>query len=188
MIFQSRNRGIFDRIPFHDCIDEYSYFIIRTDKDDTKCCELIFESFYHSEIGLLSICAASGLSVDWYIVDFGNLPFTAEINSRNSYVLFQFQILNRFSSTFSSKCLTFDNNKGAFAISFHIISIGEVKISTSSLPQSFSYKNKNNYHLFNPLIKYILNSSLQVQVSYSRLKNFWKTLFETFKSESCKDF
>lgn len=115
-----------------------------------------------------------------YIVDFGNLPFTAEINSRNSYVLFQFQILNRFSPTFSSKCLTFDNNnKGG--VSFHIISIGEVKIS--SLLQFFSYKNihKNNYHLFNPLIKYILNSS-SLQVSYSRLK-FWKTLF---KSESCR--
>lgn len=97
-----------------------------------KCFKLIFESLV-TKSGCFRFGCSEWVIGRWYIVDFGNLPFTAEINSRNSYVLFQFQILNRFSRTLSrisSKCLTFDNNKGAFGISFDIVSIQEIVKAT----------------------------------------------------------
>lgn len=107
---------------------------------DTKCFKLIFESLV-TKSGCFRFGCSEWVIGRWYIVDFGNLPFTAEINSRNSYVLFQFQILNRFSRTLSrisSKCLTFDNNKGAFGISFDIVSIQEIVKATK---KKLLYKN-----------------------------------------------
>lgn len=110
-------------------VSQYCVFLfhnLNIDEGDTKCLNWFLK---------VSSCFRFGCR-EWvidrrYIVDFGNLPFTTEINSRNSYVLFQFQIWNRFSRTFSrisSKCLTFDNNKGAFGISFDMVSIQEIII------------------------------------------------------------